>query len=417
MLKTLVIAALLTLGATAGEDRFVTVRADDLQGAIDRAQPGDIVMADPQHEIVIKKSVVIAKPLTLVGLRARLVDGLGGTQLLIVTADGVHISDFHLVGNRDSVESKERAALLQMRGSRFVIERGVVEKSSKDGVEVTIVEDGARDVRDGVVRDIVGYDNGRDHISISGLGRLGFYIRNLVVQNIRGYRSRSRGAVEVSDGTENITVQDIYAEDSVYGVDVQDHKRRGESNVGVRLLNIFARGCKHVVRTDNIAETGHRDLTLRNISGDKWPDGAQPIQISHTRNVVIDDVRIRDGKAIDAAIVLKNCRNVSLQAVTLEELSTKTETIRIDDCAHVRLRDIFLDATSGESDVAIRYRLQTPGAFGQLQIQDVIAIGPAKRIVLERVNERSTLDRHRIIYDPQLIDDRLKSATRRNVSN
>ena len=50
------------------------------------------------------------------------------------------------------------------------------------------------------------------------------------IENIRAYGSRLRGPVEVSDGSEHITVRDIYAESSFYGVDVQDHGRQGMIN-------------------------------------------------------------------------------------------------------------------------------------------------------------------------------------------
>ena len=405
------VAATAAPSSREARDRVIRVVGDDLQGAIDRAKPFDIVVADPTHEIVISKSVQIDKPLTLLGLRAKLVDGLGGAQLLVVTGDDFHLADFHLTGNSASIEQKERAALVQIRGNRFVVERGIVKDSSKDGIEITIVE-GGHDVRDGVVRDIVGYDNVRDHVSISGLGRSGLYIRNLVVENIRAYRSRSRGAVEVSDGTENITVRDVYAEGCVYGIDVQDHKHAGESNIGVRLSNIFVRGCKHAIRTDNQAATGHRDLTLRNISGTDWPPGAFPIQVSNTRNVVIDDVRLTDGGEIDTAIYLRNCHNVMLHTATLERLSSAHEAIRIEDCSEVRFHDIHLDVKErSKGHAAIRFMADSAGTLRNLDLQGITALGDANRIVLAR--KEGTLENYRIRYPASLVDDGIKGPNGR----
>ncbi|HUR57805.1 MAG TPA: hypothetical protein VM029_08845 [Opitutaceae bacterium] len=392
--------------AAAVRNRTIHVAGDDLQGAIDRAQPFDIVVADPNHEIVVHKSVTIDKPLTLLGLRAKLADGLGGAQLLIVTGDDFHLADFHLTGNSASIEQKERAALVQIRGDRFVVERGIVKNSSKDGVEITIAE-GGHDVRDGIIRDIVGYDNVRDHISISGLGSHGLYIRNLVVENIRAYRSRSRGAVEVSDGTENITVRDVYAEGCVYGIDVQDHKRAGEMNIGVRLSNVFARNCKHAIRTDNQASTGHRDLTLRNISGSDWPKGAFPIQVSNTRNVVIDDIRLADGTEIDTAIYLRNCHNVTLRAATLERLSSAREAIRLEDSSEVRMRDLYLDVKNrAGTHGAIAFLAQSGGTLRNFDAQGITALGDTNRIVLGR--KEGGMENYRIRYPTALIDDGIK---------
>jgi hypothetical protein len=61
--------------------------------------------------------------------------------------------------------------------------------------------------------------------------------------------------------------------------------------------------------------------------------------------------------------------------------------------------------------VAIRYRLQSAGAFGHLAIQDVIAVGAARRIVLERAAGGGTLDSHHIVYEPGLVGNELNSAS------
>jgi hypothetical protein len=53
----------ITAAVFAADSRIVSITGDDLQGAIDRARPGDTLMADPQREIVVSKSVVIDKPL------------------------------------------------------------------------------------------------------------------------------------------------------------------------------------------------------------------------------------------------------------------------------------------------------------------------------------------------------------------
>ena len=397
-----------TPGSAASQNRFIAVVGDDLKGAVDRADPGDTILADPQHEIILSKSVLIDKPLTLLGLRAKLAPKLGSTQLIIVTADDFRFADFHLSGNNASVSQEERAALIQIRGSRFVVERGICKDSAKDGIEVTIVE-GGRDVRDGVIRDIVGFDNVRDHISISGLGRSGLYIRNLVVHNIRAYRSRSRGAVEVSDGTENITVQDVYAEGCVYGVDVQDHKRAGESNIGVRISNVFTRGCKHAIRTDNQPTTGHRDLTLRNISGTDWPAGAIPLQVSNTRNVVIDDIRIADGKEIDTAVFIRNCHNLTLQSTTLDRLSVARDAIRVEDSSQIRLHNLQIDVTDrAGTRSAIRFVAQSTDVLRHFDVHGVTSTGEANRIILAR--QSGGLEKYRIQYPNALVDDGIKGA-------
>src|SRR5262249_50695512 len=146
-------------------------------------------------------------------------------------AEGVTITDFELRGNCDSVPQKERCALMIVRAGGFRIERGLFVDSSKDGVMVDGPEVKDKDIVGGVIRDIVGRRCVRDVVSLGGGGVHGHRIRNVLVENVCGYDSRLRGAVEVSDGTDNITVRKVYAERSVYALDVQDHGEKLEINV------------------------------------------------------------------------------------------------------------------------------------------------------------------------------------------
>ena len=67
-----------------------------------------------------------------------------------------------------------------------------------------IDDDGSadEDLIGGVVRDVVGRGVRRDVVSISGSGGHGRRIRDVLVENVRCYESALRGAVEVSDGTD-----------------------------------------------------------------------------------------------------------------------------------------------------------------------------------------------------------------------
>src|SRR3954468_21948599 len=185
-----------------------------LQQKIDGAQSNSVVQCDPNQQLTLSVPVTIRKPLTLVGLHARLPEKLGNSPLVIVQARGVTVIDFELVGNADSVDQKDRAPLLVINAGDFRVERGWFLNSSKDGVMIDGDELKGEDLVGGVVRDIVGRGVRRDVVSISGSSGNGPKIRNVLVDNIRCYDSDLRGAVEVSDGTDNITVRKVYAESS-----------------------------------------------------------------------------------------------------------------------------------------------------------------------------------------------------------
>src|SRR6185503_14559322 len=110
--------------------------ASDLQKMIDAAKSNSVVQCDPNQQWTLSTPVKIQKPLTLLGLHARLPEKLGSTPLLIVEAKGVTVADFELVGNADSVPQKDRSPLLIIAAGDFRVERGHFINSSKDGVMI-----------------------------------------------------------------------------------------------------------------------------------------------------------------------------------------------------------------------------------------------------------------------------------------
>lgn len=291
MTKFMVAVALLALPAAHAE---INVGTGDLQKVIDAAPPHSIVICDPNRQLTVSTPIKIEKPVTLRGLHARLPEKLSKTPLMVVTAKGVTIADFELTGNVDSVPAKERAPLLIIGAGDFRVENGSFHNSSKDGVMIDADILAAGDIIGGVVRDIVGHRVARDVVSISGGGRQGFKIRNVLVDNIRGYDSAARGTVEVSDGTDNITVRKIYAEGNVYAINVQDHKQPAQINRNVVIEDVYAVKCRYGIRTDN-RPLGHANLTIRDVTARQC---AEPLRISNTDNVVLSNVRVFDHEAM-----------------------------------------------------------------------------------------------------------------------
>src|SRR6185436_1290731 len=261
----LLIAAVLSSGISrVGAAMAYPTTPSELQQAIDAAPSNSVVQCDPSLALTCSGPITIRRPVHLVGLHARLAEKLGNISILVVEAAGVSITDFELIGNGDSVPQSERAPLLAIYAGDFRVERGTFLNSSKDGVMIDGDHLAEGDLVGGVVRDIVGRDVVRDVVSISGSSGNGHKIRNVLVDNVRCYNSRLRGAVEVSDGTDNITVRKVYAESAVYAIDVQDHHEAGQSNRNVLIEDIYAVRCKHALRTAN-SKQGHRNLTIRDV--------------------------------------------------------------------------------------------------------------------------------------------------------
>jgi hypothetical protein len=400
--------------------------ASDLQRVIDQAPPHGVVTLDRSSQIEIEATVRITKPLTLVGLNARLKPGLERTPLLEVLAEGVRIRDFLVEGNRDTVGQSRRAPLIVVRRGRFIIENGETNNSTKDGVMISpIAEYG--DIEHGVVRNLTARGTIRDVVSMSGAGDRGLFIRHLVVENIRAYGSALRGPVEVSDGSEYVTVRDIYAESCAYGVDVQDHNRPGQVNRHITIEGVFVKDTPVAVRTAN-SDFGHRGLTIRNVSGEDWPaedeqlgdpgelnratstphtpvgttpigrgaagnslvKGWRPVHIRNTADVVIENVRI-DGCPSEPCVLIENSDNVTVRNVTFTNGDHDGASMLVQDANDTLIDDVVFRGTR-QPEFGIRYLVVSNERFRALRIRNVSAEDVRTAgIVLENVSESGSL--------------------------
>ena len=335
-------AALVALAAPSvslaqTDARVVNYTGDgsDLQQVLDRAPANATVFCDSKKQLELGQALVVRKPLTLRGLNARLPKGLGKTSLVVVDAEGVTITDVELHGNYDSVSQQARAPLVKIHAGNFRLERCKFYDSSKDGVEVT-PKRGSGDIVAGVIKDIDAFRIGRDAVSITG-GNRGQRVRDVTVENVSLKKGYKRGAVEVSDGTDNITVRNVYAERCPYAIDVQDHGKGSAPNTNVVIENVEAVQCRHIIRTAN-RPLGHANLTLRNFTGRGC---AYPVQISHTKNVAIEDLKIlghTSGR--HPPIGLKNCHGVTLKNVTVQTSTFADKPIQQTKCSGVNVEGL-----------------------------------------------------------------------------
>jgi hypothetical protein len=358
-LTTLVLSLLCAGVAKAADPPKIAYTGDgsDLQAVIDAAPVGATITCDAKRSLEISKSITIRQALTLTGLHARLPKKLGRTPILIVAAKGVNLSDLELHGNYDSVPQKERAPLIHVTKGKFRIERCVFCDATKDGVMVTPTKSDG-DIVDVVVRNIKAYRMGRDAVSIAGGDRgQGTCVRNVLVEDVRLERGYLRGAVEVSDGTDNVTVRRVYAKDAKYAIEVHDHGQR-VPNTNILLEDVTAVNCyAALLGGDN--KRGHKNLTLRRFTA---TDCKEPVRIKHYANVLIEDLTItnRDfnarrrpmlpedltitnrDKFNSSQIRLIDCQSVRLRNVNIKGLSSGIKPVSEEDCTDVTIEKLKL---------------------------------------------------------------------------
>ena len=82
---------------------FASTIADRLP--LDKVPAGAVIVCEQAEPLVVAKTITIARPLTLRGLKAKLQEKLGNTPLLVVAAGGVTLTDLTLHGNASLLTS------------------------------------------------------------------------------------------------------------------------------------------------------------------------------------------------------------------------------------------------------------------------------------------------------------------------
>ena len=391
----------LSVAATAADGPLprqpaIRIDASSLHDAVRDAPPYAVLVADRSREVEVTETTRIEKPLTLVGLNMRLQAGLAKTPILEVLSENVHIREFTLVGNGDTVEQPDRAPLILVRRGRFVIENGRTDNSAKDGVMIT-PEAQFGNIEHGVVRNLTARDTIRDVVSIGGRGNEGLFVRHLVVENIRSYGSELRGPVEVSDGSEHITVRDVYAEGSFYGVDVQDHGREGMVNRQIVIDGVQVTDCVTAIRTAN-RDFGHDGLTIRNVTGTKFRESSRwrPLHVRNTSNLVIENVRLEGGPQDAPWVFVQNSDNLTLRNVTLVNASQEGAALVVEDSDNALMDNIVIVGEQ-QPGRGIEFRIRTDRRLGGLRIRNVVAPDVKEvGIALENLSKGGSLESYLI---------------------
>lgn len=401
---------ILTDNANTKVPKIIYQEGRNLQQLIDTALPYSIVVCDPNQQMTISSPVLITKPLTLRGINARLPDELGKTSILEVKSKDVTITDFVLHGNGDTVSQKVRAPLLAIHASNFRVERGVFENSSKDGVMVVPVEN---DIVGGVIRDIVGWDVIRDVISLSGkVGNPNLKVRNVLIENVRGYDSPWRGVVEISNGTEQITVHKVYAENCVYAIDLQDHNKQ-EINNNIIINNVYALNCRHAIRTAN-QPFGHANVTMMSITAEQCQ---QPLQVSNTDHITIQDIRIIDNRGQEALMNIKNCNGLTIRDGIILNGTSDVAGILVENCENVIIDGISFLGETEDISSGVRFRISENAVFSNLQIHNVSANNVLEAGIILESTQNGELINYIISGNIARVSDRIQGINGLVINN
>lgn len=385
--------------SSLGGFQMISGYQGDLQQLIDEAPDYAILRFSPADEYVVEKTITIDKPLTLDGFTGRLPDD-AGILMFAVRHEGVTIRNFTLTGNAETVSQENRKALLHVSAGRFRIEDCRFYNSSKDGVEISNLDE--RPIEDGVIRNIVGDGNMRDLISINGEND--GHINHLLVENIRAYNGALRGAVEVSDGTENITVRKVYAESCVYAIDVQDHGYPGAVNDKVLIEGVIAKNCRHAIRTAN-SDIGHARHIFRDITAENC---AEPLRITNVRGVYVENVLIRGHEGEASPLFLSNCRDVTLSNIVLEDIRSQKSALALfnSDLAYIDHMQLAEDA---ESEYGIDYEINNGHTYQSLMIVNSFLRSAQKAGIRLSSNNGSILKEKVLQNNVATLTDRLQA--------
>ena len=341
-------------------------------------------------------------------------DKLSRTPLVVIQSEGVTISDFELHGNGDTVPQEERAPLLVLQAGSFTVERGLFTNSSKDGILIDGGVLAGADLTGGVVRDIVGRIIRRDLVSVGGSGSEGHRIRNILIDNVRCYNSQFRGTVEVSDGSENITVRKVYAEDCIYAIDVQDHGNPDQINRNVVIEDVYARKCRHAIRTAS-RPLGHTNLVIRNVVAEQC---IAPLEIKNIDNVTLHGVTILDHTSPNSPVSVLNSDGLSIRDLTIKNVDSHSAALAIENCSDVLVDNVTLRGKLNNLSASVSYRITTDEAFSGLRITNVNAPRTDLGIILlERKGTQGTLSDYVISGNIARVVDNLQGACAVIVNN
>ncbi|KAJ8906832.1 hypothetical protein NDN08_003318 [Rhodosorus marinus] len=323
----LLLVVLLSTGAEGYWKRLIC--GTSLKTQIDNAPAGAYLLSDGSCTWNVRYTIMVRKPITLRGVKAKLVEGIGGRPLMKVFAERFYLSDFVFIGNRQSVEQSQRASLLYISQGGFRVRRGSFINSTRDGVSVYPDRSvkNPKPIVGGDIRHIIGDGNVRDVVSLSTAGDGRISTSNIKVRNVTAFDCSKKGAVEVSDGVHNIDIRDISAARCIYGISIQDHGRSGfETNTQIQISNVTVVDSLYGV----LSETSTNEHSNISITGVKLVRCHNAMLLKNIQQLEVDDVQIFWArKAAETQIDVQDCSGLTVRKLTFDSGGSTDTAIRI----------------------------------------------------------------------------------------
>jgi hypothetical protein len=183
----------------------------------------------------------------------------------------------------------------------------------------------------------------------------------------------------------------------------------------VVIEDVYALRCKHAIRTAN-HPFGHANLTVRDLTAQQCQ---LPVQISHTDNLTLCNIRVLDHDFDGTPIFIRNCRGVTVRDVTIENTAFTGPGLLLEDCDGALIDGFTLRGQTGSLANGICYRLTTRGVFSGLRISNVFA--PSVKdmgILLEATGKKKgTLADYFVAGNLSRVEDRIQGPRATIVNN
>ncbi|KAJ8903430.1 hypothetical protein NDN08_004538 [Rhodosorus marinus] len=328
---------------------------EDLRDQVWRAPAGSELVASEGCVWQTNTSVQVHRPMTIRGVRVRLMPGIRRKPAIWVASKGVSITDFILIGNKGTIPQSQRQSLLWVSAGNFILERGRLVNSSRDGIMVHASRSSKIDpepVRNGVIRDITGTGNNRDLVALTTAGDGAITTSHVLVENIKAFNSDLRGAVEVGDGVEDIVIRNVYARGCYYTIAIQDHQRSElETNNRVEITNVVGVANKYGILSQT-HRPGHGHI---NITGMVFIDCRRPILLKYIDFLSLSDLRVEGTREQFAPIEFEACRDLSVQDISIRDSSGRDGAMVVHSSKRVRVEGLTLDRETTQFAYGIEF--------------------------------------------------------------
>mmetsp|Transcript_23156 Transcript_23156/g.92535 ORF Transcript_23156/g.92535 Transcript_23156/m.92535 type:complete len:416 (-) Transcript_23156:289-1536(-) len=312
-----------------------------LKDQIENAEAYSEVIGDGRCVWHESKPILVLKPMTIRTIRVVL-NSTNPVPLLRIFAKSVTITDFELVGNNMVISDSRMEALMQVFRGGFHIARGTFRNSTMDGVTVRSIY-GGPPITGGVLRDLIGTGNNRDLVSLSTGNGGQATTKNIVVENIRAYGSRDRGAVEISDGVEDIFVRNVYAIDCYCAVSIQNRGRSELQTIRrVFVSNVIAVGSDFAI-VSRVESIRHGDVSISRVIAKNC---RKALELQNLDWVRVDDVRVIAPKTTGYALEIVNCKHLKIRDVSFVGGAEARGAIMVAESTDVRIAGITVDRSS-----------------------------------------------------------------------